>query len=98
MARTRYLVAYDISDDRRRGQVHKWVSGFGYSLQYSVFICDMSDIELIALRTGLRDVIHARLDRVAFVRLGDPDGRGTTCFEFMGVHPRLPSPGGTAIV
>lgn len=98
MARTRYLLAYDISDDRRRGQVHKCVSGFGYPLQYSVFICDMSDIELIALRTELREVIHSTLDRVAFVRLGDPASRGRECFEFMGVHPRLPSSGGATVV
>lgn len=98
MARTRYLVAYDIRDERRLRQVHSTVSSFGYALQYSIFVCDLSDIELIDLRTELRAIINWHADRVAFVDLGPPAGRGRQCFEFLGVHPRLPSPGGPTIV
>lgn len=98
MARSRYLVAYDIRDDRRLTQVRKCVEGFGFRLQYSVFVCDLSDIELIDLRTDLRTIIHAKQDSVVFVDVGDPDSRGRYCFEFMGVHPRLPPASGPTVV
>lgn len=98
MARSRYLVAYDIRDDRRLTQVRKCVEGFGFRLQYSVFLCDLSPVELIDLRTDLRGIIHAKQDSVVFVELGDPNGRGRYCFEFMGTHPRLPPPSGATVV
>ena len=33
------LVAYDISDDRRRNLLHRLLRGFGEPVQRSVFIC-----------------------------------------------------------
>ncbi len=98
MARRRYLVSYDIADPNRLRKVHESVKGFGYALQYSVFICDMSDVEKLWLKALLRDIIKFNLDRVAFIDLGDPEKRGVECFEFMGVTPNLPSSGGPQIV
>lgn len=98
MSRRRYLVAYDISDSFRLRQVHHTVKGYGYALQYSVFICDMTDVEKIGLRSDLGDVIHFSIDRVAIVDLGEAASRGMDCFEFMGVSPRLPKVGGPTIV
>lgn len=97
-ARTRYLVAYDIRDDARLRSVAHCVEGFGSRLQYSVFICDLSDIELIHLRLALREILDHHADSVMFVDLGPPEQRGTYCFEFMGAYPRLPRPGGPTIV
>ena len=91
--RTRYLVAYDIRDDKRLRQVHKTVKGYGWSLQYSVFICDLDTIELLELKTDLGQLIHHTLDSIAIVDLGPPDQRGNRCFEFMGVASRLPTSG-----
>lgn len=33
------LVAYDISDDRRRNRLHRLLRGFGEPVQRSVFLC-----------------------------------------------------------
>lgn len=98
MSRRRYLVAYDIADPIRLRRVHETVKGYGYSLQYSVFICDMNPSEKIGLRSALGEVLHFNQDRIAIVDLGDADVRGTDCFEFMGVIPVLPKPGGSTIV
>ncbi len=98
MSRRRYLVSYDIADPVRLRKVHETVKGFGYPLQYSVFVCDMSDIEKLLLKEELREVIKQTQDRVAFIDLGEPDGRGVDCFEFMGVVPLLPSVKGPQIV
>lgn len=98
MERTRYLVAYDISDERRLRQVHRCVVGFGHPLQYSVFVCDLTSRELIQLRVSLRDLIDYRADAIAIVDLGPAADRGRFCFEFMGRTTPLPSPGGPTIV
>ena len=91
--RKRYLVAYDIREDKRLRKVHKTMKGYGWPLQYSVFICDLDRIELLALRTDLGEIIHHAADSIAIVDLGDPTQRGSECFQFMGVGTRLPTSG-----
>lgn len=98
MERTRFLVAYDIADDRRLRLVHRCVQGYGSRVQYSVFVCDLSPQELIALRTDLREIVHHREDSIMFVDVGATNERGRFCFQFMGQPVQLPSPGGPKIV
>ena len=95
--RKRYLVAYDIREDKRLRRVHKTMKGYGWALQYSVFVCDLDAIELIAMRTDLGEIIHHALDSIAIVDLGSPDGRGSDCFQFMGMADRLPTSGSVII-
>lgn len=63
---TLYLVAYDISDDRRRTRVHKILSGFGEWTQFSVFECYLDEQEHILLRSRLDDVLKREEDNVRF--------------------------------
>lgn len=95
--RRRYLVAYDICDDGRLRRVHQSVKGFGRSLQYSVFVCDLSRTEKVQLRWELEELIDPGFDRVMFVDLGEAQAEGTSCFEFLGQASVLPS-GGAEIV
>ena len=95
--RRRYLVAYDIRDPVRLRRVHKTMKAFGWSMQYSVFICDLDIPELMALRTALGEHIHHGLDSVAFIDLGEPQERGRNCFSFMGSAPTLPTAGPVVI-
>ena len=95
--RRRYLVAYDIREDKRLRRVHKTMKGYGWSLQYSVFICDLDSMELLAMRTDLGDIIHHALDSIAIVDLGAPGERGSECFQFMGLASRLPTSGPVVI-
>jgi len=95
--RKRYLVAYDIRDDKRLRRVHKTVKGYGWSLQYSVFICDLDAMELLSLKTDLGAVIHHAADSIAIVVLGAPEERVRECFQFMGVAARLPASGAVII-
>src|SRR4051794_37111107 len=46
VARRRYLMAYDFSDPKRLRRVCKVMEAYGERLQYSVFLCDLSDMEL----------------------------------------------------
>ncbi|MFT3853147.1 MAG: CRISPR-associated endonuclease Cas2 [Ilumatobacteraceae bacterium] len=93
LERRRYLVGYDIRDPKRLRLVHRIARQYGWSMQYSVFVCDLDKMEVIGLRQALGDVIHHRQDSVAIIDLGDPAERGRDCFEFMGVAPRLPTSG-----
>jgi len=70
MARSTYVVTYDISDDRRRDKVFKTLQGFGDHTQYSVFVCDLNESELVRLRVRLRPWINGAEDQVLIVELG----------------------------
>ena len=95
--RTRYLVSYDISDPKRLRKVHKAVKDFGWSMQYSVFICDLDPVEMVLLKQEVASIIHHSEDSVAFVNLGPPTHRGRECFDFMGLRTALPTAGPTII-
>ncbi|MGI9016302.1 MAG: CRISPR-associated endonuclease Cas2 [Euzebya sp.] len=95
MSRRRYLLAYDISDDRRLRQVHRCAKTYGYALQYSVFICDLDAVELTNLRWDLGAIIAHNIDRVAIIDIGASNSE--TRFQFMGVAPALPRSGPTII-
>ncbi len=50
---TCYVIAYDISDDRRRTRVHKTLCGFGQWTQYSLFECHLTPKQMLVLRDKL---------------------------------------------
>lgn len=95
--RRRYLVAYDIREDRRLRQVHKTMKGYGWPMQYSVFICDLDSMETIAMRTDIGAIINHAVDSIAIVDLGNPEERGRECFSFMGFARTLPTTGPVVI-
>lgn len=96
--RRRYLVAYDIRDDARLRQVHGVAKSFGSPLQYSVFVCDLSRQERLAMELELRATMLLTVDSVVFVDLGEADGRGHECFRFLGYRPYDLPRGGPMIV
>ena len=66
MSTTLYLVAYDISSDKRRTKVHKALSGFGQWTQYSLFECFLSEKQYLQLRQRLDKILEASQDSVRF--------------------------------
>ena len=64
-----YIIAYDISDDRRRTKIHKVLSGFGTWTQYSLFECFLSRKELVLLKSKLARHIDESQDSVRFYPL-----------------------------
>lgn len=82
--RTSYLVSYDISNDKRLRQVFKVMRGYGDHLQYSVFECQLSQADLLRLRSELTQIIVREEDQVLFVNLGPADGRGDRVITALG--------------
>ena len=63
---TCYIIAYDITSDRRRNKVYKILSGFGKWTQYSLFECFLSKKEMALLRSKLAKHLVADQDSVRF--------------------------------
>src|SRR4051812_555193 len=88
--RTRHLLAYDIRHPRRLRRVHQVAKGYGDPLQYSVFVCDLTPVELLDLKADLLLAMNVREDSIGIVDLGPPNGRGLERVEFMGTCRALP--------
>jgi CRISPR-associated protein Cas2 len=95
--RTRYLLAYDIRQPRRLRRIHKVAKGYGDPLQYSVFVCDLTRVELLNLKGELLLEMNVREDSVSIFDLGPPNGRGLRCIEFLGTRRPLPDGDAPAI-
>lgn len=65
MAPTKFiLVAYDISNDKRRTRLHKILLDYGTPVQYSVFECLVDDENLKKMLVRMRKVLRPRLDHI----------------------------------
>jgi CRISPR-associated protein Cas2 len=89
MARRRYLVAYDIRDDRRLRNVASCMEGYGTRIQYSVFICDLSDQEAVLMRGDVEIRMKHSEDSVMIIDLGRAGD--SSRFLFLGHHEKLPA-------
>jgi CRISPR-associated protein Cas2 len=73
----RYLITYDIADDRRREDVATLLSGYGPRVQLSVFECDLrSSREAVGLRAKLRRLIDPIEDQIRLYPLDERAIRG----------------------
>lgn len=91
--RNRFLVSYDVRDDRRLSRVHRKLSGFGQWVQYSVFMCDLTATSRVLLEAALTEILNLIEDRVLIVDLGPVDGRGKSCIKTLGRAQELPTHG-----
>lgn len=82
--RNSYIVCYDICDPKRLRQVYKTMRGWGDHIQYSVFECQLTKMDIARLRSTLADIIHHKEDQVIFVDLGPADGRGERVISALG--------------
>jgi CRISPR-associated protein Cas2 len=72
----RYVVTYDIADDRRREDVATLLSGYGPRVQLSVFECEFrTRRETGSVRGKLRDLIDPVQDQVRLYPLDDRAAR-----------------------
>ena len=53
-----FLVSYDVCDAKRLRQTYKKMCGFGTSLQYSVFRCELNPLQLHALKEQLWNILN----------------------------------------
>jgi CRISPR-associated protein Cas2 len=82
--RKRYLIAYDVSDDKRRNGIFKTLMGNGDHVQFSVFLCSLNKVELERLKGALREHVNARQDQVVILDLGPADSELADRLECIG--------------
>ena len=91
MARRRYLIAYDISDDKRLRRVIKVMEAFGIRLQYSVFLCDLTRSEVVDWQVQVLAVI--KLSEYSVVRIDLGPRHSAAPIHTLGTARRLPDAG-----
>ena len=65
-----YVVAFDISDDKKRYRCAKVLKGFGVRVQKSVFECQgLSERRFLKMKAAIEDIIDATTDTVRYYRL-----------------------------
>jgi len=82
--RRRYLIAYDVSDDKRRTAIFKTLMGHGDHVQFSVFICQLSSVELVRLKGELSQSVNTRRDQVVILDMGPADSELASRLECIG--------------
>lgn len=85
MARTRYLVSYDICHPKRLRRVAKVLEGFGVRLQYSVFECPLDEMRMAQVKAALGTEVNHDEDQVLFVSLGPQASDASLVIEAMGL-------------
>ncbi|WP_188830676.1 CRISPR-associated endonuclease Cas2 [Nocardia camponoti] len=66
----RFLIAYDVADDRRRDRLAKCLLRHGDRVQYSVFVVDVSAARMLRLQHEIAGLIVAVEDSVIYCDLG----------------------------
>jgi CRISPR-associated protein Cas2 len=85
----RFLIAYDIADDRRRALVASRLKAYGERIQFSVFIVDVRPPRIVCLRTVLERILVASEDSIVICELGPIARAVEQRMEFLGLQPEL---------
>jgi CRISPR-associated protein Cas2 len=87
MARTLYLIAYDISNANRITRVRHFLKGYSTGGQKSVYECFLTCGELDYVQKSLHELIDDEEDRVHVFTM---DGRSRTHALGIAVQPKDP--------
>lgn len=87
MDRTLYLIAYDITENRRLNSVRYFLKGYSTGGQKSVYECFLSDGELRNVKDSIQRLIDEEDDRVHIFTM---DGRSRTHTLGIGIQPKDP--------
>ena len=63
------VIAYDVTDDRRRTKISNFLEDYGTRVNYSVFECELDRAEFAQLQARLTELIDPHTDRIVFYRL-----------------------------
>jgi CRISPR-associated protein Cas2 len=87
----RYVIAYDVTDDRRRDRLAKCLERQGDRVQYSVFIVDACPARMERLKNEVSSIILAVQDSALFCDLGLTHNVDRGRFAFLGRSRQLMS-------
>lgn len=82
----RFLIAYDIKDDKRRGKASKCLQSYGHRIQYSVFLVDLHPVRLQRLVVQLDKIIESKADSILICDLGLLRAAEKSRMVYLGIH------------
>jgi CRISPR-associated protein Cas2 len=82
----RHLIAYDVTDDRRRVKIANYLSSYGDRVQFSVFLLDCRPARLIRVRAQLAHLIKADEDSILMCDLGALDRAAHDTMQYLGTR------------
>lgn len=50
------VISYDISQPKKRRQLHRHLKGYGYPIQESVFLCELNPFQRLKLTEELKQI------------------------------------------
>ena len=86
----RYLIAYDVAQDRRRTRLAKELDHYGDRIQYSVFQFDLSPAKMLRLKTKILNLIDTRDDSILICDLGLSSEVSDKNFQYLGTPRPVP--------
>ncbi|HBE44119.1 MAG TPA: CRISPR-associated endonuclease Cas2 [Deltaproteobacteria bacterium] len=87
MNRRLYLIAYDITNDKRLNRVRYFLKGYSTGGQKSVYECFLTDGELNYVSNNLKGLIEEDEDRIHIFTM---DGRSKTHTLGIAIQPDDP--------
>jgi CRISPR-associated protein Cas2 len=85
----RYLIAYDVADDRRRVRVSTKLLSYGDRVQYSVFVVDGRPARMVRLKAALHRLLDESADSAIICDLGPLSVVRDRQFEIIGQRRAL---------
>jgi CRISPR-associated protein Cas2 len=67
-----YFCTYDMADDKRRNHMFQVMKDHGEHVQYSVFLCELTDAEHARLIYLSRQILHEKEDQLLILDIGIP--------------------------
>lgn len=77
-----YLCTYDVSEDKRRSKLFDLLENHGDHVQFSVFLCSLTGVEMQQLTAAAARILHQGEDQLLVVDTGPDAGdwvEGLTC-------------------
>ncbi|MCK4257659.1 MAG: CRISPR-associated endonuclease Cas2 [Halanaerobiales bacterium] len=60
----RYVICYDITDDKRRRRIYELLKDHGQRMQYSIFECMIDEKTFVMLKFKLRRLMDCAADSI----------------------------------
>lgn len=65
----KYLITYDIEDDKKRKKISDELEAYGYRVNYSVFECELNKTKLKKLIQKIEELVDKKSDSIRFYHL-----------------------------
>lgn len=64
-----FLISYDVTSDKKRNKLSKYLEELGVRLQFSVFECNININKLKSIKSKIEEIINMNKDSVLIYQL-----------------------------